>query len=167
MCLRRRPVWPDPSGQGDRVAGVVRDMGGGRSGCTFSWESLAQNWGQRLFDKPGRRGPHFKHACIHPSIIHSQSVIQIHSFFIYSFIHCLLLGILCTPTLLPVQGMNQTLPCLLSRGPDAGVGEDRQENPLRGSWAIYSTHRVGSIALVSLAGQHVGAIGLCVGDVWA
>lgn len=101
MCLRRKPVWPDPSGQGDRVAGVIRDMGGGRSGCTSSWESLAQNWGQRLFENPGRRGPHFKHARIRSSIIHSGSVIQIHSFFIYSFIfrylsfvHCLLLGIL-------------------------------------------------------------------------
>lgn len=101
MCLRRRPVWPDPSGQGDRVASVVRDMGGGRSGCTSSWESLAQDWGQRLFENPGRRGPHFKHACIHSFIHHLfiVSFIVIHhsfpfshsdSLIFYLFIHLLL-----------------------------------------------------------------------------
>lgn len=29
LCLRRRSVWLDPSGRGERVAGVIREMGKG------------------------------------------------------------------------------------------------------------------------------------------
>lgn len=98
LCLGRRPVWLEPGGQGERVAGAVGEMGRGRWVVLPSGRARAQSGGRGCGRRP------FRLACIHSSsfihaftsscIIHSFTLsfihspfIPIHSFFIYySFI---------------------------------------------------------------------------------